>query len=207
MNLDTWLLYLFAIVMIAISPGTMAVLSMSHGIHFGKSRSLATACGSVCSALLLMFASAAGLGALLSASEYGFTILKYCGATYLLYLGIKLLLTQARSQGLDLQQVTTKGTPKQLFKEAFLVGISNPKDLLFFGALFPQFINLNAPQGEQLMILAITWAIVDFSFVMIYACMANVLAPKLKSSQRLHWFDRISGGIFITLATILVTRN
>ncbi len=204
MSLETWLLYLFAIVMIAISPGTMAVLSMSHGIHFGKRHSLATACGSVCSALLLMFASVAGLGALLSASEYGFTLLKYCGAAYLFYLGIKLLLTRPHSQAFDLQHITTKGSPKQLFKEAFLVGISNPKDLLFFGALFPQFIDLNAPQGEQLMILASTWTVVDFSFVMLYACMANMLAPKLKSSQRLHWFDRMSGGIFITLAIILI---
>ena len=94
MNLDTWLLYLAAILLIAISPGTMAVLSMSHGIHFGKVRSLATAMGSVSSALLLMFASAAGLGALLSTTEYGFSLLKYCGAAYLIYLGIKLILTK-----------------------------------------------------------------------------------------------------------------
>lgn len=207
MNIDTWLLYLFAVLLIAISPGTMAVLSMSHGIHFGKTRSLATALGSVTSALILMMASAAGLGALLSASEYGFTILKYCGAAYLIFLGIKLLLTKASAQGLDLQHIKSKGSPKQMFKQAFLVGISNPKDLLFFGALFPQFIDMTAPQGPQLTILAGTWAVVDFSFVMLYASMANVLAPKLKSSQKLHWFDRTSGAVFITLAGILVTRE
>lgn len=207
MSLDTWLLYLFAILLIAISPGTMAVLSMSHGIHFGKTRSIATALGSVSSALLLMFASAAGLSALLSATEYGFTLLKYCGAGYLLFLGIRLILTKASAQGLDLQHIKGKGLPKQMFKEAFLVGISNPKDLLFFGALFPQFIDINAPQGPQLAILALSWAVVDFSFVMIYASMANVLAPKLKSSNRLHWFDRTSGAVFLTLAAILVTRE
>ncbi|WP_394204227.1 LysE family translocator [Shewanella waksmanii] len=207
MSFDTWLLYLVAILLIAISPGTMAVLSMSHGIHFGKARSLATAIGSVSSALLLMFASAAGLGAILSASEYGFTILKYCGAAYLIYLGIKLLLTKASGQGLDLQHIKGKGTPKQMFKEAFLVGISNPKDLLFFGALFPQFIDISAPQGPQLAILAITWAVVDFSFVMLYASMANVLAPSLKTSNKLHWFDRTSGGVFIALAAILVAKD
>ncbi|QYJ89952.1 LysE family translocator [Shewanella halotolerans] len=207
MNLDTWLLYLAAILLIAISPGTMAVLSMSHGIHFGKVRSLATALGSVSSALLLMFASAAGLGALLSATEYGFTLLKYCGAAYLIYLGIKLILTKASAQGLDLQHIKGKGTPKQMFKQAFLVGISNPKDLLFFGALFPQFIDITAPQGPQLAILALTWALVDFSFVMLYASMANVLAPKLRASNRLLWFDRTSGGVFLTLAAILVTKD
>ncbi|WP_065204483.1 LysE family translocator [Shewanella woodyi] len=207
MLFDTWLLYFFAVLLIAVSPGTMAVLSMSHGIHFGKTRSLATALGSVTSALILMAASAAGLGALLSATEYGFTILKYCGAAYLLFLGIKLLLTKASSQGLDLQHIKSKGTPAQMFKQAFLVGISNPKDLLFFGALFPQFIDISAPQAPQLAILAITWAVVDFSFVMIYASMANVLAPTLKTSNKLHWFDRTSGGVFIGLAAILVTRE
>ncbi|ACA89082.1 LysE family translocator [Shewanella woodyi] len=207
MLFDTWLLYFFAVLLIAVSPGTMAVLSMSHGIHFGKTRSLATALGSVTSALILMAASAAGLGALLSATEYGFTILKYCGAAYLLFLGIKLLLTKASSQGLDLQQIKSKGTPAQMFKQAFLVGISNPKDLLFFGALFPQFIDISAPQAPQLAILAITWAVIDFSFVMIYASMANVLAPTLKTSNKLHWFDRTSGGVFISLAAILVTRE
>lgn len=180
---------------------------MSHGIHYGKSRCLATALGSVASAMILMAASAAGLGALLSATEYGFTILKYCGAAYLLFLGIKLLLTKSSAKGLDLQHIKGKGSPKQMFKQAFLVGISNPKDLLFFGALFPQFIDITAPQGPQLAILAVTWAIVDFSFVMIYASMANVLAPTLKTSNKLHWFDRTSGGVFLTLAAILVSRE
>ncbi|MEC4726287.1 LysE family transporter [Shewanella sp. D64] len=207
MLFDTWLLYFFAVLLIAVSPGTMAVLSMSHGIHYGKSRCLATALGSVASAMILMAASAAGLGALLSATEYGFTILKYCGAAYLLFLGIKLLLTKPSAKGLDLQHIKGKGSPKQMFKQAFLVGISNPKDLLFFGALFPQFIDITAPQGPQLAILAVTWAIVDFSFVMIYASMANVLAPTLKTSNKLHWFDRTSGGVFLTLAAILVSRE
>ncbi|ACJ31664.1 MULTISPECIES: LysE family translocator [Shewanella] len=206
MSIDTWLLYLFAILLIAISPGTMAVLSMGHGIHYGKSRSVATAFGSVTSALILMMASAAGLGALLNATEYGFTILKWCGGAYLLFLGVKLLLTKADGQGLKLERTKGTGQPYQLFKQAFLVGISNPKDLLFFAALFPQFIDITAPQGPQLAILAITWAVVDFSFVMIYACMANVLAPTLKSSNKLHWFDRTSGGVFITLAAILLIR-
>ncbi|WP_220762210.1 MULTISPECIES: LysE family translocator [unclassified Shewanella] len=207
MSFDTWLLYLFAILLIAVSPGTMAVLSMGHGIHYGKSRSIATAFGSVTSALILMMASAAGLGALLSATEYGFTVLKWCGAAYLLFLGVKLLLTKGDGKGLELKATQGKGTPKQLFKQAFLVGISNPKDLLFFAALFPQFIDISAPQGPQLAILAATWAVVDFSFVMIYASMANVLAPTLKSSNKLHWFDRTSGGVFVALASILVSRE
>lgn len=207
MSLDTWLLYLFAIVLIAISPGPMAMLSMSHGIHYGKSRSLATGLGSVCAALILMMASAAGLGALVSASEYGFSVLKWCGAGYLLFLGIKLVMTKAHGLGAEMVAPKGKGSPIQLFKQAFFVGMSNPKDLLFFAALFPQFIDISAPQTSQLVILASTWAVVDFSFVMIYASMANVLAPSLKASNKLHWFDRTSGGVFLTLAAILVGRE
>lgn len=207
MQTETWLLYFFAIVLIGISPGPIAMLSMSHGIHFGKKRSIATGLGSVSAALILMAASAAGLGAIISASEYGFTILKWCGAAYLVFLGIKLLLTKQQGQTLEVVKTEGKGTPKQLFKQAFLVGISNPKDLLFFAALFPQFIDLTAPQLPQLTILALTWALVDFSFVMFYASMANVLAPSLKASNKLHWFDRTSGGVFLTLAAILVSRD
>ncbi|AAN53209.1 LysE family translocator [Shewanella oneidensis] len=207
MQTETWLLYFFAIVLIGISPGPIAMLSMSHGIHFGKKRSIATGLGSVSAALILMAASAAGLGAIISASEYGFTILKWCGAAYLVFLGIKLLLTKQQGQTLEVVKTEGKGTLKQLFKQAFLVGISNPKDLLFFAALFPQFIDLTAPQLPQLTILALTWALVDFSFVMIYASMANVLAPSLKASNKLHWFDRTSGGVFLTLAAILVSRD
>lgn len=207
MQTETWLLYFFAIVLIGISPGPIAMLSMSHGIHFGKKRSIATGLGSVSAALILMAASAAGLGAIISASEYGFTILKWCGAAYLVFLGIKLLLTKQQGQTLEVVKTEGKGTPKQLFKQAFLVGISNPKDLLFFAALFPQFIDLTAPQLPQLTILAFTWALVDFSFVMFYASMANVLAPSLKASNKLHWFDRTSGGVFLTLAAILVSRD
>lgn len=207
MNIETWVLYLFAIMLIGISPGPIAMLSMSHGIHFGKTRSIATGLGSVSAALILMMASAAGLGALISASEYGFSILKWCGAAYLIFLGSKLLLTKSQTQGLEVPQGKGTGTPKQLFKEAFLVGISNPKDLLFFAALFPQFIDISAPQAPQLAILALTWALVDFSFVMLYASMANVLAPSLKASNKLHWFDRSSGGVFLVLAAILVGKN
>ncbi|MCS6241190.1 LysE family translocator [Shewanella baltica] len=207
MQPETWLLYLLAIVLIGISPGPIAMLSMSHGIHFGKMRSIATGLGSVSAALVLMMASAAGLGAIISTSEYGFTLLKWCGAAYLVFLGIKLLLTKNQVQPLEIGQSKGKGTPRQLYQQAFLVGISNPKDLLFFAALFPQFIDLAAPQLPQLMILAATWAIVDFSFVMIYASMANVLAPSLKASNKLHWFDRSSGGVFLTLAAILISRD
>ena len=207
MQTETWLLYLFAIVLIGISPGPIAMLSMSHGIHFGKKRSIATGLGSVSAALVLMAASAAGLGAIISASEYGFSLLKWCGAAYLVFLGIKLLLTKQHEQKLEVAKTKGKGTAKQLYKQAFLVGISNPKDLLFFAALFPQFIDLTAPQMPQLTILALTWALVDFSFVMLYASMANVLAPSLKASNKLHWFDRTSGGVFLTLAAILVSRD
>ncbi|PWF63509.1 lysine transporter LysE [Shewanella sp. BC20] len=207
MQTETWLLYLFAIVLIGISPGPIAMLSMSHGIHFGKKRSIATGLGSVSAALVLMAASAAGLGAIISASEYGFSLLKWCGAAYLVFLGIKLVLTKSQGQKLEVTKTEGKGTAKQLYKQAFLVGISNPKDLLFFAALFPQFIDLSAPQMPQLTILALTWALVDFSFVMLYASMANVLAPSLKASNKLHWFDRTSGGVFITLAAILVSRD
>ena len=207
MQPETWLLYLLAIVLIGISPGPIAMLSMSHGIHFGKMRSMATGLGSVSAALVLMMASAAGSGAIISTSEYGFTLLKWCGAAYLVFLGIKLLLTKNQVQPLEIGQSKGKGTPRQLYQQAFLVGISNPKDLLFFAALFPQFIDLAAPQLPQLMILAATWAIVDFSFVMIYASMANVLAPSLKASNKLHWFDRTSGGVFLTLAAILISRD
>ncbi|MFB2683221.1 LysE family translocator [Shewanella mangrovisoli] len=207
MQTETWLLYLFAIVLIGVSPGPIAMLSMSHGIHFGKKRSIATGLGSVSAALVLMAASAAGLGAIISASEYGFSLLKWCGAAYLVFLGIKLVLTKSQGQKLEVTKTEGKGTAKQLYKQAFLVGISNPKDLLFFAALFPQFIDLTAPQMPQLTILALTWALVDFSFVMLYASMANVLAPSLKASNKLHWFDRTSGGVFLTLAAILVSRD
>ena len=207
MQTETWLLYLFAIVLIGISPGPIAMLSMSHGIHFGKKRSIATGLGSVSAALVLMAASAAGLGAIISASEYGFSLLKWCGAAYLVFLGIKLVLTKSQGPKLEVTKTEGKGTAKQLYKQAFLVGISNPKDLLFFAALFPQFIDLTAPQMPQLTILALTWALVDFSFVMLYASMANVLAPSLKASNKLHWFDRTSGGVFLTLAAILVSRD
>lgn len=207
MSPDTFLLYLAAILLIAISPGPMAMLSMSHGMHFGKKRSLATALGSVLAALCLMLASAAGLGALLAATEYGFTVLKWCGAAYLLYLGIKLLLTKAHPSDIKLEMPKGKGTAVDLFRQAFLVGISNPKDLLFFAALFPQFIDMTTQQGPQLAILAGTWAVVDFSFVMIYASLASMLAPKLSASNRLHWFDRTSGGVFVSLAALLAIKN
>ena len=197
MTFHLWLAYTGIIATLIAIPGPSALISMTHGLRYGHRQALATVQGGVVAAMILMTTSALGLGAILAASTTAFTVLKVVGACYLAWLGIAAWRdTSASMPAASAEQGEAPGS-LQLFRKGFTVGISNPKDLLFFAALFPNFIDASQPHLAQFVTLAVTWALLDFSFMFSYACAGRRLSGLFSNPKRLRLLNRATGSLFV----------
>ncbi|SCW73611.1 Threonine/homoserine/homoserine lactone efflux protein [Rhizobium mongolense subsp. loessense] len=182
------------------TPGPTVLLALTNGSRYGTRRAIAGMLGAVLSDFVLIGAVAIGLGALLAASEFWFSVLKYLGAAYLAFLGIMML----RSQGTieTAMKVESPGGAASAFAiglKSFMVAVTNPKGYLFFSAFLPQFIDPALPQPAQYAVLAVIFASIDFVIMFGYAAFGSQAVRLLKNSGAM-WLDRISGGALIALA-------
>jgi threonine/homoserine/homoserine lactone efflux protein len=192
----------FALVAVAViaTPGPTVLLALTNGSRFGLARALPGMMGAVMSDFILVGAAALGLGALLAASEFWFTVVKWIGAGYLTFLGIMLLRSKgALSERLNATDDTGSGSARSIFLKSFLVAVTNPKGYLFTSALLPQFIATGAPQISQYVILSLVFAGIDFSVMFAYALLGSRAVRVLKKSGAL-WLDRICGVTLLALA-------
>lgn len=206
MSLDLFLLYLMAAVGLSLTPGPNGLLSLTHGACFGLRRTVATVLGGGLGFFLLIAASLAGMGALLSASEQAFTIAKWLGAAYLVYLGIRVWRSPAPvvSLGSD-PGAAGQLSPVAMFNQGFLVAVSNPKALIFFAAFLPQFMIPGASFGFQLLVFGGTFIVVEVIYELMLAGLAQRIAPWLGRHGR--WFNRIAGGTFVGIGAALSTAT
>ena len=202
----TWLLYTAAAVGLSLSPGPNCLLSVTHGMRFGVRRALFTVCGGGAGFLVIIAASMAGMGALLAASETGFTVAKWAGTAYLIYLGIKTWRAPAPEIGAGVGQIRDRdGAPLILFSQGFLTAVSNPKALIFFAAFLPQFMDPAASWLLQFAIMGGTFTVVEFVYEIVLAGTAQKVAPWIGANGR--WFNRIAGGTFVGIGGVLATVN
>ena len=202
MPLNTWLLFVTTVFFVSATPGPNMLLAMTHGIHHGVRRTTVTCLGLMTALGIVMLGSAAGLGALLAASEKLFSLVKYAGAAYLIWLGIKTW----RAEPKQVQEVADDNsahTPWMMFRTGFLVAMSNPKAFVFFTALFPQFMDARLPQGPQLAILAATFYVIEASWQFAYASGGARLAGWLNTASRLKMVNKVSGGAFMGAGVLL----
>jgi threonine/homoserine/homoserine lactone efflux protein len=212
MALEHWLIYLVAAFGLSLTPGPNGLLALTHGMRFGLRRSIATLLGGVVGFLLLIAVSMAGLGALLAASEQAFTIAKWAGAAYLVYLGIRTwrapvtvpVRAENLPQGMSGEKSRREG-PAALFLQGFLVATSNPKALIFFAAFLPQFMVPGVSLPLQFAILGGTFVIVEFCYELVLAGAAQRIAPWLYRHGRL--VNRMAGATFIGIGGVLATAN
>jgi threonine/homoserine/homoserine lactone efflux protein len=184
------------------TPGPTVLLALTNGSRLGVRASLPGMVGAVLSDFVLIAAVALGLGALLAASEFWFSVVKWLGVAYLAYLGIRLL----RSEGtLKLPQDTLgseRPSARAVFLRSFLVAVTNPKGYLFFSAFLPQFIAPDQPQLAQYLLLAVVFAAIDFAVMFGYAA-AGAKAIRLLKARGVLWLDRACGGALLALAASL----
>jgi len=181
------------------TPGPTVLLALTNGSRFGVRRALAGLVGAVLSDFVLIGAVAIGLGALLAASEFWFSALKWAGAAYLAFLGIMMLRSKGTIDGmLKANAGQLRGTVFSIAMKSFMVAVTNPKGYLFFSAFLPQFIDPAAPQMQQYAILALVFAALDFAIMFGYAVFGSQAVRFLKT-EGTKWLERACGGHLLHL--------
>jgi threonine/homoserine/homoserine lactone efflux protein len=203
MSFNLWLAYLAATFVISGTPGPNMLLTMTHGIHHGLRGSLSTMAGLLVGLAIVQSISLAGLGALLLTSAYVFDVIKYVGAAYLIYLGIKTW--RAPDSDMSTEGRPDAAGPWARFRIAIIVSLSNPKAILFGMAFFPQFIDSEKPLAMQATILLTTFVIIETAWMFVYAGGGAKVADWLRKSGRMRWFNRAAGGAFIGAGVLLGT--
>jgi homoserine/homoserine lactone efflux protein len=197
MSFNFLIIFTATVFVASIIPGPSMLLALTHGINYGAKRTIASALGNVTITFIQASISLAGLGSILIASETVFQIIKLLGAVYLIYMGINIL-RSSKSIFIDESNHNTKNSSfNKMFIRSALVTAGNPKAILFFTAIFPQFINTNSDYLIQFFVLMTICLVIAFICFMIYAiCGQKVVTIFLKYTIG-NYIKKIIGGTFI----------
>lgn len=189
------------------SPGPAVFLAIKNGAQQGLKPALVGILGNISAIFTLAVASTAGLGAIIMASATLFSMVKILGGLYLIYLGIKAWRAKPTDMGHDLPTFSQSETKWKLYKQAYLVGISNPKTIAFYTALFPQFIDTQAAIVPQFALLTGTFMLLSFGFLAVYAALASQLRGQLAKENVRQWFNRVTGGLFVGIGLMMASTQ
>jgi threonine/homoserine/homoserine lactone efflux protein len=207
MPFSTWLLFCGVALLATFSPGPGVLLAISNSVAVGARHTVFSSLGNAAGLFIVSGAATAGMGALLAVSASAFLVVKLVGAGYLVYLGIK----QWRSAPMQLDAATPANqptTPNRLFLQGMGVAVTNPKAILFFTALFPQFLTPGPSLVTQTLLLTATFTALALLSHACYVGLFRTLRRFLTEARHLRLFNRISGGLFVLLGlSLLKLRN
>ena len=206
MSWTMWLAFFAAALVIAVSPGPGAVLSMSTGLRYGYAAALRAIAGLQIALLLQLCVVALGLGAVLATSEAAFAVVKFAGAAYLIWLGVHKWRSPPEPIGGDGEGLRVQSR-RQLYAQGILVNLTNPKAIVFIAALVPQFIVPDRPQWPQFAIIGATMVAVDMMVMSCYALLATRFRPLLRNPRLLRLQNRIFGGLFVGAGAMLAASS
>jgi len=196
MTIEIWLTFIAVVLVFALIPGPTVILVVGQAITHGKKSVVPLVAGVLCGDFVAMSLSLLGLGAILATSATLFFILKWFGVGYLIYLGVK---TWREHPNMD--SVSFKGagvSSAKMFKSSFLVTALNPKDIVFFVAFLPQFINSEAAAVPQLLILMVTFLGIVATTITSFAIFAGLISHKIQNYQARKRLNRLGGGALIS---------
>ncbi|MBS8261192.1 LysE family translocator [Roseibium polysiphoniae] len=171
MSFETWLAFVAASLILTMTPGPSILLGVVHALKYGACRTIFTALGDISANMLQMTIVALGLGVVIATSPVAFQVIKWFGVAALVYMSLKMLRARpAFDVSIDIVEA---GSRLRLFSSGFVVALGNPKALVFFSAFFPQFLDPALPVWPQLVAMCPTMAVLDFSWVMLYALTAR----------------------------------
>ncbi len=202
MQWEVWLAFVGASILISLSPGAGAILSMATGLTHGVRRSYWTILGLQIGLMVQLVLVAVGLGAALAGSALAFTVIKWLGVGYLVYLAMR----QWRLAGADLRtQMPAAGAAgaSALITRGALVNLTNPKGLVFLLAVLPQFVDPSAPPVPQYLAIGVTMVAVDLVVMGGYAGLAARLLGWLSTARQQRAVNRTFSGLFATAAVVL----
>jgi len=205
MTIQLWIYYALAVLVLTASPGPSSLLCMTKGVTVGWRLAAITALGSLTAITCIMTLSFSGLGVVIASSERVFSLIKWAGAAYLIYLGVMCLMSKQDSYTKAKEDSQTASRSHYL--SGFIVGASNPKAIVFFTALFPQFIATDAPLMPQYLIFASTFVVMELSWLLFYAYLGARSSNWLLAKGRAKVFNRLTGGVFIGAGALLSLTN
>ncbi len=205
MSMEMWITYIFATTLILIIPGPTIILVVSQAVTHGRKSVVPLAAGVVFGDFTAMTLSLLGLGAIMTASAGLFTLFKWMGALYLMFLGIKLW--KATPNNNSLQHGKVDLSPRSLFKSSFIVTALNPKGIAFFVAFLPQFIAPQEPVFKQLFLLGGTFLFLALVNATLYALFASQLREAIKRTRVRKWFNRCGGTALIGAGIITASMQ
>ncbi len=203
MNIETWLAYCTTVFIFLVSPGPSHLFMLGTSLSSGFKRSWASGAGDLTGHVWQITVASVGLVSFLYAFAEMFIVIKWAGVVFLIYLGI----SQFRKKD---QKASVSGQPGQgvfpFFWRGFLTSSANPKAVVFFAALFPQFVNTNEPTMHQFIILGLTYIFIDGCFLTFYGLFADWISSRFERHIDRH-LNRISGTLLIGSAILLGLRD
>ena len=198
--------FLAAMFVMAITPGPANLFAIATGMQKGKAAALLGVAGMNTATLAWFAAAALGLATLIIAFPKAFHLLAWAGATYLVWLGIKSILSGLKaSDGEGAQRQFKMG--RSAFRDGFAVQIANPKILLFFGAVLPPFIDIHRPLAPQLVMFAAATIGMDLISMSTYGLSGAALASRMNEPGFRRGFSVMVGVLLITAAVLIVSRG
>lgn len=213
MDLHIWLAYLAAAWVIALSPGSGAVLSMTHGLAYGVRGASATILGLELGVAVILVVAGVGVGALLLASATAFTVVKFVGAAYLIWLGWRQWRSPVHASADTPHAPAAAGRKGQpTVRERVLLGlftnVTNPKGIVFMVAVLPQFIDPARSLWLQLLILLVTTVATDVIVMHGYAFLASRAQRWLATARARRTQNRVFGGVLMAMgASLLLVKR
>ncbi len=202
MPLDHYLAFIAASAILLAIPGPTVLLVISYALGHGRRAALGTVAGVALGDFTAMTASMLGLGALLSASAMVFTVLKWIGAIYLVYLGIKLWCAPVGAIGGNDAEPTTNS--RRIFLHAYAVTALNPKSIVFFVAFLPQFLDMGSPMPTQMAIFEATFLVMATLNAIAYGVMASAARRTIRKPAVQRAVNRTGGSLLIGAGLIAV---
>ncbi|QJB55499.1 LysE family translocator [Pseudodesulfovibrio sp. zrk46] len=202
------LLFSVTVFVASIIPGPSMLLALTHGMQYGARKTVASALGNVVVTLIQASISIAGLGTILVASEAVFHLVKWAGAAYLVYIGATLLLSSGALISEDeTGQAGERVSSRKMFMQGALVTAGNPKAIVFFTAIFPQFINPEMAYMTQSSVLLGICAVIAFVCFMIYAVSGQKVISVFSKAKVGKYVKKVIGGTFIGAGIGLAASN
>jgi len=201
LSIEIWLAFVTASLVLCLTPGPTVFLVIGQAMTHGKRSVIPLAAGALAGDIILMSLSFMGLGLLLSISSTMFNLIKFAGAAYLIYLGIKAFRTKSRPDSHATER-DNKGGSFAIFRDVMIVTALNPKGILFFMAFLPLFITTSEPVIPQMSILAISFLAVSLFSVSCYAVLSGYLRGYLTKPRVQDGFNKVGGSLLVSAGVI-----
>ncbi len=195
MNFNLWVTFTITAGALIALPGPTNLMVMAYGLRHGTRPALSTVFGVVPGVTTAMILSFLGLGAILATSAELFAVVKWGGAIYLIYLGIKQWRSSDKVGDVNLQGDMVSN--REIFTQAYMVTLLNPKGIVFFVAFLPQFIALDVPVLPQMLLLGATFIVLVFPINSAYALLAGRMRELIQNPKMLRWLNRAGGTMLI----------